>query len=330
MAIKFTQEQIEKMTPIEIWKLVSTKTMWRFPNGYFEGSLGVSRIREIIKYIIEDVKHWSDDEILKKFNVAFMKENRIAGVFNMYYHGCCYELLNTVYPNKYRPWEMSIAPTNYWNEQTIAEATRWLIEDKLKWTKEEMISNITKDYFIDNCLGGMITDKKYVNGSVYRCLVYAYGEDYVNPWELRCTPMSYWNKETCKKPLYWLIGEKGFTKVDLLYLTEEDMSNYGFYSAYTYFSENFVEFLNNAFPGEYKKVLSTIYHVPTQTRRETNYKNNTSGCAGVLYRNDTKKWLVYSFAKGTPKYISQFDNKDEAIKFRIEYEKSLLTEIKEQ
>ena len=52
------------------------------------------------------------------------------------------------------------------------------------------------------------------------------------------------------------------------------------------FNENIVAMLNNAFPNEYKRVGFTLYHLPTNTRREIVYKNNKSGIKGVYFLKD--------------------------------------------
>ena len=52
------------------------------------------------------------------------------------------------------------------------------IEEKLKWTKEEVINNITVQIFYDNDLGGLLS--KYCGNSPLKALQIAYPGEYTN------------------------------------------------------------------------------------------------------------------------------------------------------
>lgn len=306
-----------------VWQMVYQGDLKRFPNGYFLSSMAYDRARDIIQYIVEEYKKWNREQVLANFNMKTIKEFKLNGMINSLKLSI-FELLNIAYPDMYKPWELKMAPQGYWNQDTIIEATKWLIVEKLGWNKKDIAEKLTKNTFIENGLGGLISDE-LICGSVYKCLQLAFGQDFIEPWELKCTPMSYWNLETAKLPVYYLIDELGLAKEDLLFLNEEIIKDLGFYSAYTnIFNENLVEMLNNAFPGEYKKVGSTLYHLPTMKKRETIYKNNKSGKAGIRYSEKKKKWIASSWENNHYKYLGIFNNKNDAIKCRLDYEIELL------
>ena len=52
---------------------------------------------------------------------------RLDGMFYRYFKSSPYRAINYMYPNKYKPWEKSNVPINYWsNEDNIKDALQWL------------------------------------------------------------------------------------------------------------------------------------------------------------------------------------------------------------
>ena len=67
-----------------------------------------------------------------------------------------YQAINTAYPNKFKEWEFKMTPINFWNKEKGVEATRWLIEEKLKLSEKELEEQLSYKLFEDNGLGGML------------------------------------------------------------------------------------------------------------------------------------------------------------------------------
>ena len=68
-----------------------------------------------------------------------------------------YQAINAAYPEKFKPWELNCVPRGYWgNIENGIEATRWLFEEKLKLSDEEIKSQISRKLFEDNGLDGML------------------------------------------------------------------------------------------------------------------------------------------------------------------------------
>lgn len=312
---------MKEQTAFEIWQDVITQKRKKFPNGFFLGQSG----RENLKYILQKIfisKGWTKGDCLELFNTQFLKDNKLMGVATVQYDASAYKVLCVVYP-EIKFWEMKHAPNSSWTDEATVEATKWLIEEKLKWSKDDIKKNLTKDVFIENGLSGAIYSHKR-NGSVYRAIELTYGPDYIKPWQMRCAPMSYWSAETCKLPLFDLV-DRGYSKVDLMYLTEEKMIEEGFYTAYTLFNDSLVELLNNAFPDEYKKVLNEIYHVPSQIKKEAWYKSSKTNENGVYYNQKTEKWIAqYTDSTAGAKRIGTYKTKSEAIAARRKKEIELL------
>ena len=84
------------------------------------------------------------------------------------FNGSPYQALNTTYPNKFKEWEFKNVPINFWNKEKGIEATKWLIEEKLKLTDEELKEQLSVNLFKDNNLGGML--RSCFNDSPYRAI----------------------------------------------------------------------------------------------------------------------------------------------------------------
>ena len=88
-----------------------------------------------------------------------------------------YAAINNAYLEKYKPWQFANVPKSYWTKETAAEATRWLIEEKLKWSEEELLKKLSTKTFYDNGLRGML-NAVFVN-SPYAAINNAYPGKYV-------------------------------------------------------------------------------------------------------------------------------------------------------
>ena len=88
------------------------------------------------------------------------------------YNGSPYQAINTAYPNKFKEWEFSIVPRNFWTKEKGIEATRWLIEEKLKLSDEELKEKLSSKLFKHNGLSGML--QACFNNSYKKALQEAY------------------------------------------------------------------------------------------------------------------------------------------------------------
>ena len=67
-----------------------------------------------------------------------------------------YQAINTAYPDKFKEWEFKNTSRDFWTKDKGIEATKWLVEEKLKLTDEELKEQLSQKLFIDNNLGGML------------------------------------------------------------------------------------------------------------------------------------------------------------------------------
>ena len=74
--------------------------------------------------------------------------------------------------------------------ETAREATIWLIEEKLKWSDDDIKEKLSANIFEKNSLGGMLAI--LFNDNSYFAIENAYPGKF-KPWELSGTPKYFWN-----------------------------------------------------------------------------------------------------------------------------------------
>ena len=165
----------------------------------------VKTAREATIWLIEEKLKWSDEDVRRNLSKNTFKENSLRGMLNLLFNGSPYLAIENAYPGKFKAWEFAKVPKNFWNLKTASEATIWLIEEKLKWSDEDVRRNLSKNTFKENSLSGMLD--VLFNGSPYLAIDNAYPGKF-KPWELPSVPKKFWNLETAKEATIWLIEEK--------------------------------------------------------------------------------------------------------------------------
>ncbi len=96
------------------------------------------------------------EQLTEFSNGGTHEQNGLGGMLQTLYNSSPYQAINALYPEKFKPWEFSVK--NYWTQETLQtarESTKWLIEEKLKLTPEE-ISKVKRKHFLDFNLGQML------------------------------------------------------------------------------------------------------------------------------------------------------------------------------
>ena len=165
----------------------------------------VKTAREATIWLIEEKLKWSDEDVRRNLSKNTFKENSLRGMLDVLFNGSPYFAIENAYPGKFKAWEFAKVPKNFWNMETAKEATMWLIEEKLKWSDEDVRRNLSQNTFKENSLRGMLD--VLFNGSPYLAIDNAYPGKF-KPWELPSVPKKFWNLETAKEATIWLIEEK--------------------------------------------------------------------------------------------------------------------------
>jgi len=135
--------------------MVIKKDIKRFPNGFWQRPEGEQNAVEITKFFITDILAWKDADIKEKWCGNILKKNSLGGMLSVLFLQSPYNIINLVYPNRFKPWEFKRVPMNYWTVEIGNEAIKWLFEVKLKWSDSDIKKNFSGKVFIENGIGGM-------------------------------------------------------------------------------------------------------------------------------------------------------------------------------
>jgi len=212
---------LTNLSEVEVFKLVLAGKISRFPKFFWEDEEAKIYSPLIVRYLIENILNWDNDDILQKLRKQTFYDNKLGGMIVIIYDSSPYKAINSAYPEReYKPFDFCNAPNNYWQgdigRSNAIKWTKWLIEEKLKWSKTDIREKINHKVFVDNNLHGML--KKAFNTSLWECIEATYPNEF-QIFEIgEHVPNNYWDMDKAIKATKWLIQTK-------LNWTEEDVKN---------------------------------------------------------------------------------------------------------
>lgn len=286
----FTQEDLYKLSAVEIYKLILSGRLKIFPKGFWQRPEAENNAVEITKYLIEDILKWEDKDIKQNISSETFRQNRLIGMFRSVFEGSTYKTINATYPDKFKPWELNCVSQGYWTIETGIAATKWLVEEKLKWTYEDIKQKLSRNVFKQNGLDGMFL--MVFNCSTYKAINYTYPGRF-KPWELNCVPKKYWTIETGTESTKWLIEEK-------LKWTDEDIKQN--LSAETFKENGLGIMLVQMFKSSPYKAINATY--PSRFK-PWELKSVSKGYWTIETGIEATKWLIETKLKWTDEDVKQ-------------------------
>ena len=197
--MKRNNYDLNELNNEEIFELISTGGIDRLPNNFWDKE----RVIEATKWLIEEKYKCSDEDIKSNLWSKIFIQYRIHTQIYKYYNSI-YDLINEIYPNRFKPWEMKSVPNNFWTKNTLKEFTIWAIEEKYKWNEEDIKNKLTLNIFRKYELEKQIY--KYYD-SLYDLINEIYPNRF-KPWEMKSVPRNFWTEENIIKATKWMIEEK--------------------------------------------------------------------------------------------------------------------------
>ena len=144
---------IKNKSLLEIYKMVLSGEISRFPYGIWKGKEVKYECREVIHYFIEELLQCKKEEIPQKATYSEFKKYKLCGMLQHVFNHSPYEAINFAYPGKFKRWEFGNFSRHNWNRDLAAEAMKWLIEDKLKLSYNDAIEGLSEDVIYRYGLG---------------------------------------------------------------------------------------------------------------------------------------------------------------------------------
>ncbi|MBQ3420480.1 MAG: DUF4046 domain-containing protein, partial [Romboutsia sp.] len=137
---KYTKEELCTIDAVEIYKMVlrgdSLKT---FPKGFWQRPESKENAAKCTRYVIEEILKYNDEKIKECLSCKLFANYKLSGMLVKCFDNSPYKAINNAYPNKFKEWEFKIVPSGYWqNKENGINTTKWLIEEKLKLSDEEL------------------------------------------------------------------------------------------------------------------------------------------------------------------------------------------------
>lgn len=219
-------KHLDKLSPTEIYELVLSKRIKRFPPYFWKNDFSLDYARELGRYAINKFLNNDDSTILKKYGNKFVNDVHLYSALKLF-NGCAFDYIDFLYPNRFKPWQFKSCPNAYWNHENAIKATTWLIEECLDWDSQQVKKLMNSKIFYTHKLNGMLS--VVYNDSVYLAINDAYPNKY-QPWEFSNVPLNFWkDKQNVKNALQWLIEDKLLISNDdiPIKLTIELITQYG-------------------------------------------------------------------------------------------------------
>lgn len=287
---KYIKQELFAMDAVEVYKMVINKnTLKKFPNGFWQRPDAEENAIKCIKYMIESILKWTDEDIKQNLCRNTFYKNALKSALEVM-GGSVYGALNKVYPNKFKPWELKRTPASYWNVQHGIIATKWLIEEKLKWSDEEIVSNLSANTFAEHGLRGML--HRVFNDSPYKALNSTFPNRF-KPWQLQMSPMGLWDLDNGIAATKWLIEER-------LQWSREDIEQS--FSRKIFYDNGLGGMLYTVFNGSPYKAISYVY--PNQFK-EWELNNVPIGFWTLSNGIKATKWLIEEKLKLSDEELNQ-------------------------
>ena len=242
------------LTDIEIYNLVLSGKLKRFPNYFWEKPNSLGSAKEITKYLIEDLLKWKDDDIKKNLCQNTFIDLKLNGMLQRCFNGSPYSALNNAYKDKFKQWEISNTPLSFWTKEKAFESIKWLLEKKLKLTDFEIKEKYSRDFIINN---GLCTAVKVLKEDAFTIINTIYPERF-KAWEFTQTPIGYWDDTTVGEAIRWLIEDvlNWSDKEVVEKLTVSFLEVHGLSGLITYAGKkklSIYKIMDLAYPGKYTK-----------------------------------------------------------------------------
>lgn len=163
--------------PIEIYKLVLSKQLDKFPRNFWTED----NIKKCVLYLIHEIKGWTNEDALSKLTIKDIEDNCLSGILHVTGKKT-HDVFNYVFGETSK-WELRQVPNRTFNNrEETKQYLRYLFEETLKWSKEDIINKFTNKTLKDNKLTGCL--KHALNGNSVRAIIIAYPDE-IQPYELK-------------------------------------------------------------------------------------------------------------------------------------------------
>lgn len=164
---------IKIQNALKIYKDILEGKVNKFPAGVWVNKNSKEISRKLVIWLIEEHLQLTDTQIKNQISYNFFAKYKLRTMLYKIYNNSPYAMLNDIYPGRFKPWELRHASVMLWQDpKNRIAATKWLIEDKLKFTDDVLKDELSTKLFKDNGLNGMLS--QVYNHSPFKAIDEAY------------------------------------------------------------------------------------------------------------------------------------------------------------
>lgn len=241
---------LEMCSEIDIFYMVLNGELSKYPVGFWSPPDGIVYAINILKYLIEDILKWDDEEIIQKYNAKIFGKYKLNGMLKGVFNSSPFEALDAIYPNKFKRWQF-VVPRKYWeNDENVIQAIKYVYEEQIG------ITNINEIYQISNhrdvfAKYGVDRIPEVQKKTIHEVIFMAYPELCEDGFVRRST--SSYSIENQIELLRKIIKNKNLTHDDIIKMTAESLKDYNLYAFLIWQCKmSIYEVMELAYPGEYK------------------------------------------------------------------------------
>jgi hypothetical protein len=201
---------------ILLYQKVLDGDLKQLPSGIWQGKGAERRAAELVRYLIESVLKWTDEDIRNKFSSAVLQKYKLKHMLTELFASSPWKALNNAYPGRFGPKELN---ATYQRSLTLEEETERLKKLLSSLNHDEILEKYgTANFILENRFDSI--GRKYNIGK-YEFLDLAYPGEFV-PWEFQVSS-GYWSDpENRIAAIHWLMD-----KCDTIALNSEMFIRYG-------------------------------------------------------------------------------------------------------
>jgi len=232
----------------EIYQEILDGKRRNFPQYTWSEDVDRELAKRITRYLIEVVLDWDTEQIINGWTRELLVKYKLGGMLSIAYNGCLNPPLHDAYPDRFKEWQLRVAPNGYWTAENSLDALKWTIEVKeqlkqvyeISWLRKHNLSTPLKVFW---------------NTQPFTMLNDLYPGRF-KPWELNKTPNGYWTRENALEALKWTIEVK-------LKLSDEELKKVYSYEwikqvglrtpLVIFWNKNGFKMLNTLYPSRYTR-----------------------------------------------------------------------------
>ena len=243
----------DSLSEIEIFHLVLDGVLPKYPNGIWSPPFGIDYATNILKYVIEDILKWNEDDILEKYDIYLFRKYKLNGMIAQVFNSSPFEALDAVYPNKFKRWQFYRARGCWKNgsDDDIIKAVKEIYEEEFGIKNVDDLYKIKnhRDIIMNYGLNGIIHARKI---SYHELLKMVYPEIEEEKFDGR-SGKSFYDFEDAIILLRNIFKEKGMTHEDITNLTADSLNEYNLYGLFVIkYKMSIYEVIDLVYPNEYK------------------------------------------------------------------------------